>query len=215
MKLGIFDSGIGGEAIAQALQKAFPQAVITTINDKEHLPYGDKSHDQIVTLTHLAIQPLLNGSYDCVIIACNSATTVALDILRARYPAQKFIGIEPMVKPAAALSKTGVVGVCATPATLKSARYQNLREAYGKNTTFLEPDCQKWASMIERNHINEAAIKKTVQSLCQQKADVIVLGCTHYHWIKEMIVTFARGKAVIMEPSEAISKRVAQLLELR
>ena len=101
MKIGVFDSGIGGKAIANAMHLEFPDAEIHVIDDRKNLPYGNKSAGEIIRLTDLAIQPLLSDKCDVIIIACNSATTAAIDTLRERYPAQFFIGIEPMIKTAA------------------------------------------------------------------------------------------------------------------
>lgn len=213
MKLGVFDSGIGGEAVAAALARSFPQATITVVNDREHVPYGDKSPTEVIQLTDTAIQPLLIQQCDVIVLACNTATALAIETLRQRYPAQKFIGIEPMLKPAAALTESHIIAVCATPATLASERYRQLREHYTEGITVLEPDCSSWAKMIEDNAINHAVIAQTINDLCARGADVIVLGCTHYHWIKEEIATLAADRAVILEPSTAIAARVKQLLK--
>src|SRR5690606_15571961 len=102
MKLGVFDSGIGGETIAASLRIAFPKAEIEVVNDRKNVPYGSKSTEQIIILTDAAIQPLLTLSCDVIILACNSASAAAIETLRATYPEQKFIGLEPMIKPAAA-----------------------------------------------------------------------------------------------------------------
>lgn len=212
MKLGVFDSGIGGLAIAQALQKEFPVATILTANDSQNVPYGDKSSSEVLTLTERAIQPLLTSKCDIVILACNTATAAAITSLRKKYPDQPFIGIEPMIKSAAMSTKTKIIGVCATPATLASKRYENLVRKYASHLTILEPDCSNWAYMIENNEINTDHIRTTIENLCKQGADVIVLGCTHYHWIKETISDIANTRAIILEPSEAIAHRVRALL---
>lgn len=212
MKLGVFDSGIGGEAVATALRESFNDADILVVNDRDNVPYGDKSSEEIIRLTESALRPLLEASCDVIVIACNSATTAAISYLRQTYPDQKFIGIEPMVKPAAEATKTKVVAVCATPATLRSARYQSLVTRYGAGLTILEPDCSTWAQMIEDNTVNETEIHTTIDACLKQSADVIVLGCTHYHWIKREITELARGKAVVLEPSEAIATRIRAIL---
>jgi glutamate racemase len=212
MKLGVFDSGIGGEAVAAALQITYPDATIIAVNDKAHIPYGDKSAQNVIRLTDAAIQPLLDISCDVIVLACNTATALAIETLRANYPRQKFIGIEPMIKTAASLTQTGIVAVCATPATLKSSRYHDLTVMFGSHLKIIEPDCSTWAYMIENNQINHAAIEKVISDICNQGADVIVLGCTHYHWIKDDIIALARDNAIILEPSEAIGRRVQQLL---
>lgn len=212
MKLGVFDSGIGGEAVAAALQQTFPEAEIITVNDHKNVPYGEKTNDEVITLTTAAIQPLLAAQCDVIILACNTATALAIAHLRAAYPAQKFIGIEPMIKTAAAATKTGTAAVCATRATLSSQRYAELVEQYGKHLTLIEPDCSQWAYWIEHNKLNHEHVKEIIDDVCDQGADVIVLGCTHYHWIKDDIIALARGRATVLEPSEAIGRRVASLL---
>ncbi len=212
MKLGIFDSGIGGEAVALSLQTTFHQAEIITANDRQHVPYGDKTPNEIIRLTESAIQPLHAASCDVIILACNTASAIAIQTLREHYPKQKFIGFEPMVKTAANLTRSNVIAVCATPVTLTSQRYQNLITRYGKPLTILEPDCSDWAYMIENNQVNHRAIEQIVNEVCDKGADVIVLGCTHYHWIKDLIVSIAAGRAEVIEPSEAIGRRVQELL---
>jgi glutamate racemase len=214
IKIGVFDSGIGGEAVAAALRVEFPTAYIETLNDKENVPYGDKTHEQVFELTHHAIQPFLDGSYDCIVLACNTATAAAIDRFRINYPHQRFIGIEPMVKTAAHITKSRSIAVCATPATLRSARYKALCKTHASDITVIEPDCSRWAFMIENNRLNRADIEQTIRSLCDDGADVIILGCTHYHWIKDMIVEYSRDRAVVLEPSEAIGRRVRELLGL-
>lgn len=213
MKLGIFDSGIGGEVVALSLKCAFPEAEILTVNDREHVPYGSRSANEITHLTDLAIQPLLHASCDIIILACNSATAAAIETLRQRYPSQQFIGLEPMIKTAAAKSKHGIIAMCATPATLASERYRRLVSQHGSNLTVIEPDCSTWAAMIEANQLNTAHIQQTIAAVCEQGADVIVLGCTHYHWIKDRIEKHAAGRAIVIEPSDAIARRVRALLE--
>lgn len=210
MKIGVFDSGIGGQAVADQLQLDFPSATIVTVNDQANLPYGDKTVDQLRQLTDTAIQPLLG--LDVIVIACNSATTAAIDWLRSTYPSQKFIGIEPMIKPAAALSSSRTVGVCATPATLASHNYQQLKLRHARDLTVTEPDCSNWAEMIENDTVNRADIRRVVDSMLLKGVDVIVLGCTHYHWIKDLIAHHAGPSVSILEPSEAIGRRVASLL---
>ena len=214
MKLGVFDSGIGGEAIARSLQQALPEAEVITVHDKAHMPYGSRTEQEIITLTDAAVQPLMSKGCDAIVIACNTATTVALPTLRQTYPTQKFIGIEPMIKPAAAQTKTNVIAVCATPRTLASERYAELKTMYAHDIAVIEPDCSDWAYMIENGSVNRQLIKDQIDMVINQNVDVIVLGCTHYHWIKELVEHCVAGRAIVLEPSDAIAKRVRTLLEL-
>ncbi len=215
MKIGVFDSGIGGEAIANSLRIAFEDAEVLVVNDRENLPYGNRQAIEITKLTIEAIQPLLKSECDAIVIACNSATAASIDTLRKVYPEQAFIGLEPMVKPACEMTKTHVVAICATPATLTSDRYKKLKETFAKDTLVIEPDCSNWASMIERHQIDELIIKNTISDATLQGADVIVLACTHYHWIRETIESVADGSVSVIDPSSAIVNRVKQVLESR
>lgn len=208
MKIGVFDSGIGGKSIADKLQVAFPNEQILYVDDHEHLPYGSRTADDIRHLTDAAIQPLLATQCNVIVLACNTATAAAIEYLRAKYPDTPFIGLEPMVKPAASLTRSGVIAVCATPATLASDRYHSLKERYATNIITLEPDCSTWASMIERDEIDEKMISDIINGVCSNGADVIVLACTHYHWIKEEILEAANGRATVIDPSDSIVKRV-------
>lgn len=212
MRLGVFDSGIGGKAVAAALQLTFPDADIMTVNDHTHVPYGDRSAAAVTLLTNAAIQPLLAAHCDIIILACNTATALAIQTLRGAYPQQHFIGIEPMIKTAAEQTKSSIIAVCATPATLASQRYNQLVTDYAVGMRILEPNCRDWAQMIEHNQLNQQLVHQTITTMCDQGADVIVLGCTHYHWIKELIIETVAGRAVVLEPSEAIGRRVQQLL---
>lgn len=127
MLIGVFDSGIGGLSIATRLRELLPGADVQSVDDRAHMPYGTKTDQEIMSLTLAAIQPLLTLNCDSIVIACNTATTVAIKHLRDMYPDTRFIGIEPMVKPAAQLTNTGVIAVCATPGTLQSKRYNELK----------------------------------------------------------------------------------------
>lgn len=214
MRIGVFDSGIGGEAVAQALAREFPGAEIMTVSDREHMPYGNKSSEDVIRLTEAAIAPLIASGCDAVVLACNTATAVAIDTLRAAHPTQPFIGLEPMLKPASALSRTGTIAVLATPTTLASERYLAAKREFARAMRVVEPDCGDWAELIESNELNRERIDSIVNECLEADADVIVLGCTHYHWIKHEIVETAGLKATVLEPSEAIARRLRELLHL-
>jgi len=214
MRIGVFDSGIGGEAVAASLALSIPDAIITTVNDKAHVPYGNRDQQDIINLTNLALQPLL-GNQDIIVIACNSATAAAIEWLRATYPDQIFVGLEPMVKPAVEQSRTGIIAVCATPATLASQRYTTLKKKYLDDTICLEPNCRNWASMIESSTIDRSIIEIEIDDVLQSGADVIVLACTHYHWIRSLIEEIVKGRATVLDPSEAIANRIISLMKAK
>ncbi len=212
LKIGVFDSGIGGKSIADTLQADFPAAEIIYVDDKKNVPYGSRSLDEIIRLTDAAIQPLLSVGCDVIVLACNTATAAAIEKLREKYPTTPFVGLEPMVKSASEITKSGIVAICATPFTIASERYRNLKEKYATNIRVIEPDCSDWAYLIEHNQIDTAKIDAIINGACSAGADVIVLACTHYHWIKEEVIALTNGRAVVLDPSEAISRQVRQIL---
>ena len=212
IKIGVFDSGIGGKTVAMAIEAALPHVEVLHASDSDNVPYGGRNQAEIINLTDQAIQPLLRSDCGVIVIACNTATAAAIEYLRRNYDSVKFIGLEPMIKPAALTTTNKVVAVCATPYTLSSDMYLDLKARYGSGIKILEPDCSSWAQMIENNSMTSNHIRSSISTLLDGGADVIVLACTHYHWIKDEIQTIARGRAMIIDPSQAIVDRVKQLV---
>lgn len=212
MKIGVFDSGIGGQAVADELRALIPDATIISINDSKNVPYGGRPRTEIIKLTQAAIQPLIEAACDVIVIACNTATTNVIQLLRHDNPTQKFVGLEPMVKPAAQLTKTNVIAVLGTPATIASPRYTQLKDEWAKNITVIEPDCTDWANLIEQGRTSEIALEQTITPLIKADVDVIVLGCTHYHWVKKDIEALAGPNVTVLEPSNAIKNRIVEIV---
>lgn len=212
MRIGVFDSGIGGKAVAESLIVDFPNDEVMYVNDTAHIPYGGRTQQDIITLTEAAIQPLIEAHCDVIVLACNTATAAAIEYLRGTYPNTPFVGLEPMVKPAATLTTSKVIAVFATPFTLQSTRYTTLKQQFAQGVKVLEPDCSDWATMIEHNELSDDRIETITQSVVDQNADVIVLACTHYHWIEDKIREIAGDTAVIIDPTDAISHQVHSLL---
>lgn len=212
--IGVFDSGKGGLSVANAIQKALPDDTVIFVNDHDHMPYGDKQPAEVLSLVLPILQRLVEQGCSVIVIACNTVTTTLIDDLRERIPVP-LIGIEPMVKPAAARSNSGVIAVCATPSTLASKRYAWLKNAYAAGITVLEPDCSRWASMIENNQVNQDSLRAQINDLCDQGADVIVLGCTHYHWIEDTIQEIAAQRAVVVQPEQPVIGQLKRVLGRR
>jgi glutamate racemase len=211
-KVGVFDSGIGGLSVARAIQKAFPGDTIMNVSDKEHMPYGDKSPQQVLGFVAPILERMAREGCDVIVIACNTVTTTLIDELR-QHTQVPLVGIEPMVKPAAAKTASGTIAVCATPATLASNRYAWLKETFAKEVTVLEPDCSQWAYMVERNQVNESKLRVQITGLCDAGADVIVLGCTHYHWIEDIIRQIAAKRAIVIQPEQPVIAQLRRVLE--
>jgi glutamate racemase len=209
--IGVFDSGVGGESVVKAINEALPSHEVIYADDKKNIPYGTKTAEELYTLS-LPILNTLSIECDVLVIACNTLTTTIIERLRTSLPVP-LIGMEPMVKPAASKSKSGVIAVCATPATLRSDRYKWLKDTYAKEITVLEPDCSDWASMIEAKQVDYKKIQDQIKAVCERGADVIVLGCTHYHWIEKETQSIAKKfGAVVIQPEQPVIEQLKKAL---
>lgn len=211
MKIGVFDSGVGGRSVAQAIQKAFPDQTIVFRSDSANVPYGTKSPDELLALAVPILEKMAADDCTVIVIACNTLTTTVITQLRQRISVP-LVAVEPMVKPAAEQTKSKVIAVCATPTTLASARYQELKRSYASEVGILEPDCSDWSAMIENNTVDHENIENRIQAVLDEQADVIVLGCTHYHWIEAEIKELARGRATVLQPEKALVEQLTQVL---
>lgn len=215
LKVGVFDSGVGGLSVANAVEKSLPDAEVIFKNDAEHVPYGTRSIDEIYNFSKPILQSLIDDGCQVIVVACNTLTTNCIKQLRSELSVP-LIGMEPMVKPASLASKTKVICVCATPGTLSSQRYAWLKAEYAKGIKVLEPDCSDWTRMIENNDLDRQKITGIINQACEQGADQIVLGCTHYHWIEDIIKQIAAGRAAVIQPEQPVIeqlKRVAAELD--
>jgi glutamate racemase len=214
MKIGVFDSGIGGLSVARAIEKELPDADVLFVHDTaEHFPYATKDPEEIYGYIVPIFQDLLDVKCDVIVVACNTVSTTLIKRLRGAFDVP-MVALEPMVKPAVGLTKSGVIAVCATPTTLASKRYAWLKQTYGNACTFVEPDCSDWSLLIERDKMNDIIIREQLEPALEQGADVIVLACTHYHWIEEEIKEIAAGKAQVIQPETAIVAQVKRVLRL-
>lgn len=212
MKIGVFDSGVGGLSVANAVKEAFPGLDVVYVEDREHVPYGSRTPEEIYGFVEPIFQDLIDQGCVAIVIACNTVSTTLAPRLRERFDIP-LVGVEPMVKPAAEISKSGTIAVCATPTTLRSERYQWLKDTYAKDLRVLQPDCSRWSYMIEHKEIDESTIARQVDEVCDAGADVIVLGCTHYHWIEELIRKAAKGRASVIQPEQAVIKQLWRVLQ--
>lgn len=211
-KIGVFDSGVGGQSVVNAIETTLPEAEVVYAEDKQNLPYGDKTADELYSLTLPILNKLSDDGCEVIVIACNTVTTTICDKLRSALPIP-LVGMEPMVKPAAEQTKSKVIAVCATPATLASARYKWLKDTYAQGVKVLEPDCSDWALMIEQNQLNREHVRERIDAVCKQGADVIVLGCTHYHWIEDIVREASKGRAAVIQPTEAVLEQLKRVLK--
>jgi glutamate racemase len=211
MKIGVFDSGVGGLSVANAIQASLPEHEILLREDKEHLPYGVRAPAEILGFITPIFEELVQAGCQVIVVACNTVSTTLIAELRQRFEVP-MVAVEPMVKPAAELTESKVIAICATPTTLLSERYQYLKQSYAQGLTVLEPDCSDWALMIEDQQVDHQKINERINEVLDQGADVIALACTHYHWIEDEITELAVGKAVVLQPEVAIIEQLKQVL---
>jgi glutamate racemase len=211
--IGVFDSGVGGKSVAWAIQRALPEHGVIYAEDRENIPYGLKTPNELNKLVTPILLRMREEGCNVIVIACNTVTTTIIGDLRERLEVP-LVGIEPMIKPAAQLSKSNIISVCATPTTLDSKRYKQLIAEHGTHLEIIEPDCSDWAYMIEHDEVDNERIRQTIRDVCRRGADVIVLGCTHYHWIQEEISNVAsKFDATVIQPEQAIISRLRQVLQ--
>lgn len=212
MKVGVFDSGVGGLSVARAIEMALPNHEVIFKNDVEHVPYGDRDIGEILGFVQPILQELIAQGCEVIVIACNTVTTNLMEELR-RVTKVPLVGMEPMIKPAAEKSKSKIIAVCATPRTLSSKRYAWLKEEYAKGVRVIEPDCSDWSYLIETNSLDREKIAKIINDVCNAGADEIVLGCTHYHWIEDQIKQLVNGRAEVLQPEQPVIKQLKRVLE--
>lgn len=191
--IGVFDSGVGGLSVLQHIRQTLPHESLIYFADSGFAPYGEKPESVIIERCYAITDFLLQHQIKALVVACNTATAAAIQLLRQRHPELIIVGIEPGLKPAAALSKSGVIGVLATLGTLHSQKFQDLRDHLTQTTDVKveQQACVGLASQIEKGELRSAAtfalVQKYVAPLLNAGADAIVLGCTHYPFVIPLI----------------------------
>ena len=214
--IGFFDSGVGGLCVRDACIRLMPHESTWYIADSAHCPYGCRPPAEIVELACGHVRRLLAERCKLIVVACNTATAAAIDILRAQWPTVPFVGMEPAVKPAALRSRTGVVGVLATEGTFQGRLYRETCARFAKKTTVLMCVADDFVALVERGETSgaraEAAVRRRIEPLLAAGADHLVLGCTHFPHLRPLIEKVAAGKAEVIDPSDAVARQAHRLL---
>lgn len=214
--IGLFDSGIGGTSIWKEVVKLLPNENTIYLADSKNAPYGEKSSEEIIALSVKNTEFLLSKGCKLIIVACNTATTNAIDYLRKNYTVP-FIGIEPAIKPAALLSKTGAIGILATKGTLSSKLFEKTTKEYTKNITTIEQDGEGLVPLIEEGKLNSPEINELLTAYLKPmlnfNIDHLVLGCTHYPYLIPQIKKIIGNKITIIDSGEAVAKQTKAILE--
>ncbi len=218
MKIGVFDSGLGGLTVVQALRTHIRGADIFYLADTKNAPYGEKTSEKILQFSLEITQYFIDvHQIDALIIACNTATSAAVENLRESYPELIIIGTEPGIKPAIEQTKTGNIGVLATPATLKGSKYQALvnRLSMQKDIMLHEQACPGLVEQIEKGEIHTSKTKNMLAQwlhpMRENNVDTIVLGCTHYPLVSNIIQELMEKEVVLIHTGEAIAKHLLSL----
>ncbi|NRB51548.1 MAG: glutamate racemase [Saprospiraceae bacterium] len=214
--IGVFDSGIGGLTVANAIHSHLPNESIYYFGDTDRIPYGTKPASIILQYCLEVSQFLLEQSAKVIVVACNTATAAALPQLRATWPEIPFIGMEPAVKPAVKATRSGKIGVLATQTTFSSPRYQSLLERFAKPYQCFEDPCIGLVELIEAgrwsNTETERLLRSIIEPMLAEGVDTLVLGCTHYPFVEPLIKKIAGPTTEIINPAPAIARRLAQIL---
>ena len=213
MKIGVFDSGLGGLTIVNSLIKVIKGAEIFYVADTKNAPYGEKNPEQILQYSLDVTQYLVKKhDIDGLIIACNTATSAAVKHIREHYPSLVVVGTEPGIKPAFEQTQTGKVGVLATPATLKGEKYQELASSLSmtKEVTLFEQACPGLVEQIEKGEIESKKTKDMLEKwllpMRESDVDTIVLGCTHYPLVSDVIEHVMQRRMNLIHTGDAIAQ---------
>jgi glutamate racemase len=217
--LGVFDSGVGGLTVLKAIRGLLPAEPLDYVADQAHLPYGPRPAAEVRGFAEGIAGFLLRGGCKLLVVACNTASTAALHSLRSLHPELPVVGMEPAIRPAAAASRTNVVGVLATPATLRGRLYNAVARRFGGGLKLLEHPCPGLVQQIEKGELDSPATREilsgALRPMLERGADTLVLGCTHYPLVIPLIRDIAGPAIRILDPSEAVARQVARVLEER
>lgn len=215
--IGMFDSGLGGLSVLREIHNMMPNMPVFYIADQAHVPYGERQLSEIRSYTRSIVNFLLEQGARMIVVACNTASAAALTMLRKEFPRIPFVGMEPAVKPAVQRSRSGIVGVLATPATFQGKMYATLVEKFAQDVKILTNTMPGLVHTIEAGELNSPKARKiidgAVRPMVAQGADTIVLGCTHFPFVLPHIREAAGNGVTVIDPAPAIARRTAYLLE--
>lgn len=215
--IGILDSGVGGLSVLVHLRQRLPAENMLYVADQAHIPYGPRPASEILSFTAGITRFLLRNDAKLIVVACNTATAAALDDLRLMFPDVPFVGMEPAVKPAALATRTGRVGVLATPSTLNSHRYAGLMARYAGAIRVYEDPCTGLVQLIEAGALDSpetrALLHRVVDPMLAEGVDTLVLGCTHYPFIRPLLEEISGEGVAIIDPAPAVARHTQFVLQ--
>ncbi|MEO7159884.1 MAG: glutamate racemase [Polaromonas sp.] len=220
--IGVFDSGIGGLSVLKALRAELPHEDFLYIADSGHAPYGERDEAHVLARSRAIVQHLVGQNVKALVIACNTATAAAIDLLRAEYPELPIIGVEPALRPATRLSRTRRIGVLATRSLLSSARFKALHDTLAAQATFVFQPCDGLADAIERSTQAMASPENATEivAMCARytstmgvfgskkgEIDCLVLGCTHYPFASEQLRALLGPQVQFLDTGASVARQ--------
>jgi glutamate racemase len=215
--IGVFDSGVGGLSVLRAMRAQMPEEDVIYFGDQEHVPYGPRPMEQIQQFSEGITRFLLAQQAKLIVVACNTASAAALKYLRGKFPEVPFVGMEPAVKPAAEHTRTGVVGVLATPATFQGALYASVVERFAHGVQVLQHTCPGLVGQVERGDLDgprtRAILEEALRPMLEKNIDTVVMGCTHYPFVIPLIQQIVGAGVRVIDPAPAVARQARRLLE--
>lgn len=215
--IGVFDSGVGGLSVLRAMRALMPNEDVIFFGDQGHVPYGPRPLEEVRAFSVAITRWLLDEGAKLIVVACNTASAAALKYLRETFPDVKFVGMEPAVKPAAETTRTGRVGVLATPATFQGALYASVVERFANGVTLLQDTCPGLVQEIEKGNLDGEETRRILESalgpMLENNIDTVVLGCTHYPFVIPLIERICGDSVRVIDPAPAAARQAERLLE--
>ncbi|WP_394559702.1 glutamate racemase [Aquipseudomonas alcaligenes] len=215
--IGVFDSGVGGLSVLREIRARLPEESLLYVADSGYVPYGEKSAEFICERSRRIAEFLREQGAKALVLACNTATAAAVADLRARYPELPIVGMEPAVKPAAAATRSGVVGVLATTGTLKSAKFAALLDRFANDIRVVTQPCPGLVEQVEAGELDSPHTRELlrgwVMPLLEEGCDTLILGCTHYPFIKPLLRELVPESVRLVDTGAAVAKQLQALLD--
>lgn len=217
--IGVFDSGVGGLSVLKEIEQRLPNESLLYVGDCGHIPYGEKTPDFIRQRCAVIADFFRRQGAKALVLACNTATVAGIAELRQRYPDWPIVGMEPAVKPAAAATRSGVVGVLATTGTLQSAKFAALLDRFASDVQVITQPCPGLVELIETGDVHSNALitllRGYVEPLLAANCDTIILGCTHYPFLKPLLRQMLPVSIILIDTGAAVARQLQRLLDER
>lgn len=216
--IGVYDSGLGGLSVWRELCRRLPGESFVYLGDGKNCPYGGRERHEIEGFAVTAVERLVEEGVKMVVVGCNTATTAAIDVLRARWAEMPIVGLEPAVKPACMTTKTRRIAVLATEHSLRSDMFLTTAARYASDVEVVKVVGENFVDIVERGEEDTPkaweAVRRVVEPLLDRGVDKIVLGCTHYPFLRHHVERVVAGHGIeVIDSGEAVARRVEWLLE--